>query len=333
MPWLESHREVLFFVFLHVADPHDPYRPYPPYDSMWADAAKTEEHERRGKALRKTITDPLLRNMGSAMPTREELLKAGIDLEEYVGHDRDWYDGSIRGLDAEMGRLTERLRAIGLDQRTLLVFTGDHGEEFLEHGRMLHGQSVYGELSNMALMLWGPGIVPRGVEVSATVQTIDLMPTLLEASGLPLPPSLQGRRLLPLVPGTGAGGAGAMRADGSGRWADRPAITEKAVTADNGAPPPRHTESVALVFQGFKLIHNTKRLPGRPEYELFDHQRDPLDSADLAAQRPEVVQRLGRELEAWRRAMATSRLAPDAEAGRSLSKEDLERLRALGYVQ
>jgi arylsulfatase A-like enzyme len=331
LPWLESHREVPFFVFLHVADPHDPYRPYPPYDTMWADASKTEEHERRGKALRKAIADPLLRNMGSAMPTREELVKVGIDPEDYVQHDRDWYDGSIRGLDAEMGRLTERLRALGLDQRTLLVFTGDHGEEFLEHGRMLHGQSVYGELANMALMFWGPGIVPPGLEVPDTVQTIDLMPTLLEASGLPLPPSLQGRSLLPLVARMGSGGA--VRADRSGPWADRPAITEKAVTVDNGAPPPRDTESVAVVFDGFKLIHNTKRPPGHPEYELFDHRSDPLDGTDIAARRPEIVHRLGRELEAWRKAVPASRLKPDAEAARTLNKDELERLRALGYVQ
>jgi len=332
LPWLEAHRETPFFVFLHVSDPHDPYRPAKPYDTMWADATKSEEHERRGKQLRNTITDPLLRNMGSAAPTREDLLRAGLDPEDYVRHDRDWYDGSIRGLDAEMGRLAERLRALGLDRRTLLVFTADHGEEFLEHGRMLHGQGTYGELSNMALFFWGPGIVPSGAAVDATVQTIDLMPTLLELSRLPVPPGLQGRSLVPLIAGPREGGAGAVRAD-AGAWADRPAITEKAVTVDNGSPPPRDTESAAIVFQGWKLIHNTKRAAGRPEYELFDHRRDPLDRVDVAAVQPDVVQKLSRELAAWRKTVAASRLKPDAEAGKALTKEELERLRALGYVQ
>jgi arylsulfatase A-like enzyme len=335
LPWLEAHRETPFFVFLHVSDPHDPYRPRKPYDTMWADATKSEEHERRGKELRKTITDPLLRNMGSVVPTREDLLKAGLDPEDYVRHDRDWYDGSIRGLDAEMGRLTERLHALGLEGRTLLVFTGDHGEEFLDHGRMLHGQSVYGELDNMALLFWGPGTVPSGAKVDATVQTIDLMPTLLEVSRVPVPPGLHGRSLLPLLAGArgGGAGAGALHADGVAAWTDRPAITEKAVTVDTGSPPPRDTESVAIVFQGWKLIHNTKRAAGRPEYELFDHRRDPLDRVDLAGQHPDVVQRLSRDLQAWRKTVAASRLKPDAEGGQALSKEELERLRALGYVQ
>ena len=332
VPWLEAHRETPFFVFLHVSDPHDPYKPAPPYDAMWADASKSEEHERRGKELRKIIADPLLRNMGSAVPTREDLVKAGFDPEAYVGHDRDWYDGSIRGLDAEMGRLAERLRDLGLDRRTVVVFTADHGEEFLEHGRMLHGQGVYGELSHMALFFWGPGTVPAGAKVGATVQTIDLMPTLLELSRIPLPAGLQGRSLVPLLAGARPAGPDAVRAD-AGAWTERPAITEKAVTVDNGSPPPRDTESVSVVFQGYKLIHNTKRPAGGPELELFDHRRDPLDRTDVAAQHPDVVERLKRELDAWRKSVASSRLKPDADAGQALSKEELERLRALGYVQ
>jgi arylsulfatase A-like enzyme len=332
LPWLEAHRETPFFVFFHISDPHDPYRPAPPYDTMWADGARSEEHERRGKELRKVIADPLLRNMGSAVPTREDLVKAGLDPEAYVGHDRDWYDGSIRGLDAEMGRLAERLRDMGLDRRTVLVFTGDHGEEFLEHGRMLHGQSVYGELSNMALFFWGPGIVPAGAKVGATVQTIDLMPTLLELSRLPVTPGLQGKSLLPLLAGARPSGPDAVHADAGG-WTERPAITEKAVTVDGGSPPPRDTESVSVVFQGYKLIHNTKRPAGRPEFELFDHRKDPLDRTDVAAQHPEVVERLRRELDAWRKTVGAAKLKPDAEAGQALSKEELERLRALGYVQ
>jgi arylsulfatase A-like enzyme len=330
LPWLEAHREVPFFVFLHISDPHDPYRPAPPYDAMWADASKSEEHERRGKELRKKITDPLLRNMGSPVPTRDDLVKAGFDPEAYVGHDRDWYDGSIRGLDAEIGRLAERLRETGLDRRTLLVFTGDHGEEFLEHGRMLHGQGVYGELNHMALFFWGPGTVPAGAKVDATVQTIDLMPTLLEISRVPMPANLQGRSLAPLLSAP-HGGPDAVHAASS--WTERPAITEKAVTVDNGSPPPRDTESVSVVFQGYKLIHNTKRPAGRPEFELYDHRRDHLDRDDVAARHPEVVDRLKRELEAWRKTVSAARLKPDAEAGQALSKEEMERLRALGYVQ
>ena len=139
--WLDAHRDNPFFAFLHVYDPHDPFEPARPYDSMWADPAKRDEHLRNLEAVRKVIADPLMRLFG--MPSRAELVKAGLDADAFVKHDIGWYDGSIRGLDTEIGRLLERLRTLGLDDRTLIVFVADHGEEFLDHGRTFHGQSVY----------------------------------------------------------------------------------------------------------------------------------------------------------------------------------------------
>jgi len=329
MPWLEAHRDGPFFAFLHVSDPHDPYRPYAPYDTLWADPAKREQHERQNKDVRKFIGPPLLKAFG--MPSRDELGKAGLDADAYVGYDRDWYDGSIRGMDAEIGRLVERLQALGLEGRTLLVFTGDHGEEFLEHGRTFHGQSVYGELDALPLILWGPGLVPRGHVVERTVETIDIMPTLLEMGGLPVPSQAQGHSFVSLLDSARVAKRDTVRADG---WVDRPAITEKAVTTEPvGAPPPEDTSSTAIVFAGWKLIQNTKRPAGRPEFELYDHAKDPLDKNDVASAHPDVVARLTRQLEAWRKMAAAARLKPDAESAKGLSKAELERLRSLGYIQ
>jgi arylsulfatase A-like enzyme len=328
LPWLEAHRDVPFFVFLHVADPHDPYKPASPYDTLFADPARAEEHERQGKEVKKKVADALLRHMGSVMATREELLQAKVDPDAYVGHDRDWYDGSIRGMDAEIGRLAERLRQPDLYRRVLLAFTGDHGEEFLDHGRMFHGQSVYGEMNDMPLILWAPGRVRKG-DVNETVETIDVMPTLLEAGGLRVPEQVQGRSLWSLVTKPAAGGV--VRADDHG--SSRPAISEKNVTTTAaGAPPPRDTESFAVILGGFKLIHNTKRPPGRPEYELFDRRADPHDQKNVAAEHPEIVGRLSKELQAWHRKAQAARLKPDT-AGAAMSNEELERLRALGYIQ
>ncbi len=329
LPWLETHREVPFFVFLHISDPHDPYRPYPPYDTMWADASRLEEHERQSKEVRKFIAEPLLKLFG--MPTREELTKAGYDPDAYVAVDRDLYDGSIRAMDAEIGRLIERLQMLGLDKKTLIVFLGDHGEEFLEHGRMFHGQSVYGELSNVPLILWGPGIVPPHKIINETVETIDLMPTILAISELPVPAGVQGESLTPLLAATSA--AALKEAEAVTRWS-RPAVTEKAMTTTSvGAPPPINTESYSIILDGWKLIHNPKRASGKPEYELYEERKDPLDQINLATQHPEIVNRLAKELAAWRIKASAERLKPDAESSIGLSQEELERLRSLGYIQ
>src|SRR5262249_48123404 len=146
-----------------------------------------------------------------------------------------------------MGRLRERLRALGLGGKTLLVFTGDHGEEFLEHGRTFHGQSAYGELTGVPLVFWGPGWVPGGRVVEESVETIDIMPTLLELSRLPIPPQAQGASLLPfLAPQPAGRGPHPV-------WPDRPAISEKAATVDASTPAPHDLESFAIVSGGWKL--------------------------------------------------------------------------------
>jgi arylsulfatase A-like enzyme len=247
-----------------------------------------------------------------------------------VSQDRDWYDGSIRAMDVEIGRLLERLRGLGLAERTLIAFVGDHGEEFLEHGRTFHGQSTYGELTGVPLVLWGPAAVPPATVVEETVETIDVMPTLLDISGLARPSEAQGRSLLPLLR-PAPGQRGTVRADA--RWTRRPAISEKAKITDPGGPPPRDTESYAIVSEGWKLIHNVERRAGEPEFELYHHAVDPLDQTELSAEHPERVERLARDLKAWQAHAAAARLKPDAESAQSMSKEDLERLRSLGYIQ
>lgn len=323
--WLEGHRDVPFFAFLHVYDPHDPFEPGRPYDSMWADPTKRDAHHQNLAAVRKVIDDPLLKLFG--MPSRADLVKAGLDADAYVKHDVDWYDGSIRGLDTEMERLFERLKGLGLHDRTLVVFVADHGEEFLDHGRMFHGQTVYGELTQVPLMMRWPGVLPAGRVVNDVVQTIDVMPTLLAISGLAAPPEVQGQSLVPLIrPSEGPAGPS---------WRPRPAISEKAATnpTKGAAPPPHDTEAFAIVDGGWKLIHHTARPNGGPEFELFDFAKDPLNLHDVAAKHPEEVQRLAKLVAGWRQMARAAKFAPDAESTKGLSQEQLQRLRSLGYIR
>jgi arylsulfatase A-like enzyme len=323
--WLEGHRDIPFFAFLHLYDPHDPFEPGRPYDSMWADPAKRDEHYRNLTTVRKFISDPLNRLFG--MPSRDELVKAKLDPDAHIEHEIGWYDGSIRGLDTEIGRLLQRLKALGLDERTLVVFVADHGEEFLDHGRTFHGQTVYGELTHVPLMMRWPGQLPAGHVVPEVVQTIDVMPTLLAISGLAAPAEAQGQSLVPLLRPRSAG-------SDSG-WRARPAISEKALTdpSKGAAPSPHDTEAFAIVDGGWKLIHNTARPRGGPEFELYEFPKDRLNRNNVADANPEVVQRLAKILASWRQMATAAKLKPDAESTKGLTQEQLQRLRSLGYIR
>jgi arylsulfatase A-like enzyme len=327
IPWLEIHKDVPFFVFLHVTDPHDPFKPYPPYDSMWADPSKAEEHENNAMKVRNAIQDPLLKRFG--MPTRAELIQASIDPDEYLRHEMDWYDGSIRGMDAEIRRLLERLQELKLDRDTLIVFVSDHGEEFHEHGRMFHGQSVYRELVRTPLIFRQPGVIPAGSVIKETVENIDVMPTILEIFGFSTSQQLQGKSLMPLML---KGKSSPNEAHANARTGN-PAFVEKAATSQAGGPPPRDTASVAIILDGWKLIHNTKRPAGSPEYELYEVKSDSREQKNLAAEKPDIVRRLATEISRWRKLTASQKLKSDVDAKKGMSQEELERLRSLGYIQ
>lgn len=323
--WIDRHQDEPFFIYLHVFDPHSPYEPRRPYDTQWADGSKRDEHIRQREALRKTIASPFL--AGRGMATREEMVKAGIDPASYIAYDKDWYDSSIRGMDAEIARLMQRLRTAGLDGKTAVVFLSDHGEEFHEHGRMWHGQSVYAEMMRVPLIVRWPGQV-QARRVEEPVQLIDVMPTLLDLSRLTHPDGIQGQSLRPLLQANGNGPETA-RADAG--WRPRPVVMEK--RPEGNREFPNSMESTAIIDGQWKLIHNTSRPSDRPEFELFDVVKDPLDQTNLADQHPDVVKRLAKALEGFRGMASQAKLKPDSEAAGSMTPEQLQRLRSLGYIK
>lgn len=322
--WLDGHRDVRVFAYLHFFDPHSPYEPNRPFDTLWADPKGREEYGRQQETLKKVVADAFLAQRGMATPA--ELARAGIDEEAFIRYSKDLYDGAIRGMDTEIGRLVERLRELGLERRSLVAFYSDHGEEFHDHGRMWHGQSVYGEMIRVPLILWGPGRIAPGLRVGEPVELVDIMPTLLETSGVLAPEAVQGQSLLPLV--RRPGGSGVVEA--ASAWQRRPLVAEKQPMG--GQDFPGAGESYAIIEGRWKLIHNAVRAPDKPEFELFDFYGDPLDRQDVARDHPEVVERLARALEAWKKKARAARLKAEAD-GAGLGAAQLERLRSLGYIR
>ena len=169
---------------------------------------------------------------------------------------------------------------------------------------------------------WWPGAIPGGISVDRTVQNIDLMPTLLELSRLTPPEQAQGQSLLPLL---------APAEPASLGWTDRPAFAERALAPVAFEPDGKEVESWAIVDGGWKLIKNGVRPDGHPEFELFDHGKDPLNLDNVAADHPEIVERLAAKLASWHEEAMAARVEADGESA-EISEDEMEKLRALGYV-
>ena len=315
LPWLEDHSEQPFFVFLHVFDPHSPFRPQDPHDRRWLDDDLSARHEDDLEKVDDVV------KVFHHLPSAQQLVEAEVDPDAFVTAEKSWYDGSILAMDYEIARLLERLEELGLRDDTMIAFVADHGEEFLEHGNHWHGHSAYGELVNVPMFVTWRGVVPEGLVIERTTQTIDLMPTMLELARLPVPEQAQGTSLLPLL--------ASPDEPSSLGWNERAVFTERM------NPPFEATEgtadSFAIFADGWKLIWNVVVRDDRPELELFDHPNDPLDLVNLAEQHPEVVAGLQLQLEQWREMTEAAKVTPDGE-GVDVSPEELEQLRALGYA-
>ena len=322
LPWLDAHRDVPFFVFLHVEDPHSPYYAPSPYETRWGKAGDVDKYREMQETVRPKIDSPLMRQFG--MPRTEDLAEVELSAEEYVAYELDAYDGLIRAMDAEIQRLVDKLDSLGLSDDVVLAFVSDHGTEFLDHDAHFHGQSVYGELNRIPMFLWSPGFIPAGVTVPGTVETIDLMPTVLEIAGLEIPAAVHGQSL---VPWFDAGGD--ETAAGQAGWRRQPAITEKASLPFRGADG---FASTSIVFGGWKLIRNLNPSRGLPEIELFDHLNDPLNLDNVADEHAEIVASLLKQLDQWQQFAEAGKLQSDAEMAEAMSPEELKRLRSLGYL-
>ncbi|MEE8523799.1 MAG: sulfatase [Thermoanaerobaculia bacterium] len=290
--WLHQHRELPFFLFVHTYQPHQPYDQPPPYDTLFVD----EDHV--GYAL-----------PGVAVPmaTIEQFRDPTFPPSpEDVAAFNGLYDGEVRYVDTFIDGLLNTLRTLGLDRKTVLLFTSDHGEEIFEHGNFDHGDTLYDEVMRVPFILWGPGRIPAGV-VDTPVALVDVVPTLVELAGGKIDGELQGRSLVPLL--TGDDGLGDRILFGEG-------FAEESVPlacAWDGA--------TKLILRGTDL----------EEAELYDLERDPAEHTNLAAEQPETVARLRQAILAWK--AGNARIQAEigvAEVG--LDAETEERLRALGYL-
>lgn len=184
--------------------------------------------------------------------------------------ERDKYDGAIAYIDAEIGRLTEALRARGELDRTLLVITSDHGELFGEHGLWEHTSNLYYKLLHVPLIVRWPGQVPAGEDVGAEVSLRDLAATL---SALAMPNDSS--------PFAGASLAPLWSPDSSQAATARPsaalALVEKGVRRDSTLPFARG-DMVSLADSVWHFVRNN----GTGEEELFRYRDDPAEMDDLS---------------------------------------------------
>lgn len=288
------------FLFVHYFDVHAPYDPPEPYRSQFGEVSDKRagnlKHVRRTRSLGKD--DP------GAISARSEDL-------------RKLYLGEVAWTDKEVGRLLNGMDAGGWLDDALIIITSDHGETQDTHSEVWnHGYTLYDETIRTPLIVRFPDETGAGTRVKRLVSNVDVMPTVLEWLGLPLPNRVEGRSVMPLLNGTQMTPATPVFSEST-----------KPYTPVGDSPWPNDLRWKASRDERYKLLFH----PADGAYELYDLRDDPGETHNLFPIVPDLgledrLQTLTEAVHAFR---DRADPLPVVEQGSETVHRQLE---ALGYV-
>ncbi len=305
IPWLKNvRRDKPFFLFLHFIDPHSPYHPPEVYSKQF----KSEQHHELERA---NIPD-------------NALIPGTLDQYQYI----DSYDGEIAYLDSQLERLYSIFKQQGFEKNTWFLFAADHGESLGDHGIYFRHGNASWETQSRIPMVWLPPLPLRSTYKSAArknvVSLVDVTPTILDFLGIHSVNVHDGESLLPIMRG--------KKQKNANRFIER--------------MTPQRSE-YAVVDEQFKLIKYFNE--SQTTYGLFDLTKDPAEQTNLIGSM-NIPSELNAAVDSYinhaqtynlgfkvERIHVQSRLdyvrTHARESSHALSESDIEKLKALGYVQ
>jgi arylsulfatase A-like enzyme len=302
------------FLFAHFMDPHMDWIPPPPFDTRF-DPDYTGPFDGQGLADDLGIWD------ARYSPPRRI---GDRDLE----HLRALYRGEIAWVDRQVGRLLDALERDGRLERTLVVVTADHGEEFFEHGNFGHRASLYDEVLRVPLLIVPPGGRAEGAPARVDLQVglSDLMPTVLDYAGAAVPGTVIGRSLRPLMEGR--------------TLPPRPLVTSLLHVGPARAEGRTDRAIEALRTERSKLVRMLELPPDGPPRVTglfyYDLERDPGEQRPLTDPTHPDVRAAWDAMEAHvaglRAAWRALPSSPLAERGIGVARLFEDELSALGYA-
>lgn len=289
LDWARTHADRPFFLFVHTYQVHAPYEP--PLDHV--DLFPTGMDEQ--------VQVPLDWDEEKREQARHGILET-----------RRAYEQEVRYLDGLLGDFVQSMKAALGDQRVVFVITADHGEEFLEHGGVLHRQ-LYQEVLHVPLLIIDTQSDQTARRVDEVVSLVDIVPTITELSGVREGVPADGISLAPLLAGR-----------------DLPSLRDRAIWATAGKIGlPGSRESFAARHGRWKCVFEE----GWPEPRCFDLSVDAAELAPLSPTANPEFAPLVVEIEAYRSRLASSPADPFVGDRIEVDPESLKKLEALGYTE
>jgi arylsulfatase A-like enzyme len=282
--YILKNKNSKFFLFLHYFDPHFDYIKHESFDYY---------SDYKGRLY-------------SGQPIDELYKEASRMTEDDVRYLNALYDSEISFTDKYVGELLDKLKELGLYDNTLIVFTADHGEEFLERGEnwIGHTKTLFQELIHVPLILKLPGNAAREV-VNEYVGLVDLMPTIVANAGINIPDryEYEGEVF---------------------KLKRKMELNGKAIFSETK----RESKLLSMIRNGWKLIYNQKD----ESFKLFNLNEDKEESLDVISENERIYSEMKRYLLEWNN-YVKSRNAHFRARRPEFTETQKEYLRSLGYIQ
>ena len=225
---------------------------------------------------------------------------------KYVNQPWGLYDGEIAYVDELIGKVLDKLKEKDVLEKTIIVIVGDHGEMLGEHQENTHGFFIYDAAISVPLIIHFPSSKLGGKKVSTTVQTIDIMPTLLQIIDLPTPDEVQGESLLPL-------------------------IIENNSRQERFAYSETHYPLYHFGWSALKSLQNSQyKFIKAPRPELYDVVNDPREQYNIYTHEAKIAGQFEQRLKSLQEEMSAEGI--EEKGPQELDEDSREKLRALGYI-
>lgn len=288
--WLDKNKESPFLLFYRTHITHIPYNPAPPYNDIFLPDNFIASNETL-KNMDPVRTYWIVHDKGKLSRAEANGSKQGI--ADFSEEDKipvlALYDGKLKMLDDEVGELIKKVDEAGLKDKTIVVFTGEHGEELLDRNHVGHAAdsldaSLNDELIRVPLIIRYPPLIPKNIVIDRQVELVDIMPTALDMAGTKRLDYFSGESFLSLLK------------EGPEKYTKEYAFSFGAPAGCQNLPEDRRMLR-SVRTERWKLI--ALEDIGKTTYELYDLKKDPNESRDIIGENVEVAAGLKKVLDEW----------------------------------
>lgn len=308
--YFERHRKEKWFFYAEPYPTHLPYNPPEKYSRMFFEGEwrPDESARKRIDVVRSFLIVHPSDCISKLEAGEAEVLSGGdaahkrtagvVDLKpEDKPYVLALYDGEMRVFDDLVGLWVAKLEQLGILDDTLIIVTSDHGEELMERGQVghsscnLHG-TLYDESIRVPLIMRFPKKIPAGRVITEQISQIDIMPTLFDMLGLPLPEWMEGQSTLPLIQDKKSALVCPQARFRPEAYAETTPAGWQALAKDD-------RQIWCVRTAEWKLIKYSGQNTRDQRIELFDLRNDPGERHNIADQRKDIVQSLWPKLEKY----------------------------------